>query len=121
MSLLDNQDIFGSGPHSIRTSSWERNLDRRGFAGLDGELVLDMGLRGRNIHQTGRLQAQTASQLQSLITQIESFIDGKLHTLEDNYGTTYDSLVIEEFKPTTPLKLGRGYFCEYEVRYRQLQ
>ena len=37
MSSLDGEDIFGSGPHTIRTGPWQRCLQRRGFAGIDGE------------------------------------------------------------------------------------
>ena len=37
MSTLDSQDIFGSGPHEIWIGAKERELDRRGFSGIDGE------------------------------------------------------------------------------------
>lgn len=55
MSTLDGQDLFGSGPHRIRAGSWRRRVDRRAFPGLDGELILDMGMRSRNTLQEGRL------------------------------------------------------------------
>ena len=120
MSSLDGEDIFGSGPHTIRTGPWQRSLQRRGFAGIDGELVIDMGLRSRVIMQEGRLQAATASAIQTFISQIEDFVDGRLHTLVGNHGEVFARLLVEQFEPTTPLQRGRGFWCEYGVRYRQL-
>ena len=109
MSSLDSQNIFGSGPHSIQPGSWQRAQDRRGFAGLDGELILDMGLRSRTISQTGRLQSDSAAQLQELLSQIEAVMDGQPHTLVGNHGNTYESVILEHFLLTTPLKRGRGF------------
>ena len=120
MSSLDEQDLFGSGPHSIRTGSWERSLQRRGFAGVDGELVLDMGLRSRLISQNGRLQAVSAPTLRTLMSQIEAFVDGQLHALVDNHSHIYARVLIEHFEPTTSIRRGRRFWCEYSVRYRQL-
>jgi len=120
MSSLDGQDLFGSGPHAVRSTSWQRSVQRRGFAGLDGELILDMGLRSRIISQTGRLQAGTADALNALVTQIEEFLDGRLHTLVDDHGRSFPNVLVEEFEPTTPLQRGRNFWCEYVLRYRQL-
>ncbi len=120
MSSLDGQNLFGSGPHSFQEGAWDRALLRRGFAGVHGELVLDLGLRSRAIEQNGRLQAVCADDLRTLITQIEGFIDGQEHQLVGNFGQTYLRVVLEQFKPTTPIRLGRGYWCEYTIHYRQL-
>jgi len=119
MSALDGMDVFGSGPHSFRAGPWRRSVQRRAFAGLDGELTLDMGMRSRPIVQTGRLQAETATALRDLIDAIEAFIDGQPHTLTDNHGFTYADVLVESFEPKSPLRKGRGFFCEYEVRYRE--
>jgi len=120
MSSLDGQDLFSSGPHTIRPESWQRSLDRRCFAGTDGELVLDMGLRSRMIIQNGRLQAATANALNTLITQIEDYIDGQLYTLIDNHSRQYTQVLIEKFEPVTPAQRGRNFWCEYTIHYRQL-
>jgi len=120
MSSLDGQDLFGSGPHTVRATSWQRSVRRRGFPGLDGELILDMGLRSRIISQQGRLQAATADALNALITQIEQFLDGKPHTLVDDHGRSFPNVLLESFEPTTPLQRGRNFWCEYALRYRQL-
>jgi hypothetical protein len=79
-----------------------------------------MGLRSRVIMQDGRLQAASAAALQTLLSQIEAFIDGDLHTLVDNHAQSYTNVLVEKFETTTPLQRGRGFWCEYSVRYRQL-
>jgi len=120
MSLVDQQDVFGSGPHSIVVSAPARQLDRRSFPGLSGEIVLDMGMRGRRITQTGRLQAATAAELRQIISQIESLLDGELHTLIDNCDQEHQGLLIEEIQITTPLRHGRQFWCEYTIAYRHI-
>jgi hypothetical protein len=120
MSSLDGQNLFGSGPHSFRPGAWERSLERRGFPGLDGELVMNLGLRSRVIAQTGRLQAASAASVVTLISQIEARNDGKTHVLVDAHGRTFSRVILEQFELTTPIQRGRNYWCEYSVRYRQL-
>jgi hypothetical protein len=120
MSALDGQDVFGSGPAAFRTGSWERAVVRRDFPGLHGELMLDLGLRSRVIVQTGRLQAATADALAEQIRRLEVAVDGSCHALTDNHGRYYWPVIVEEFQPATPVNCGRGFWCEYTVRYRQL-
>ena len=120
MTTLNGQDLFGSGPSAVELGAWERALDRRAFPGIDGELVLDFGLRSRPIVQTGRLEAATADDLHTQIALIETFLDGQTHVLVDNHGRTCGSVILEQFEPTTPVRRGRGFWCEYRVVYRQL-
>lgn len=120
MSSFGGKNAFSSGPHSIRPGSWQRSQARRGFADLDGELIIDHGLRGRTIEQTGRLTASSASALHTLIKEIEELIDGQTHTLIDNHGHVYTDVMLESFEPRTPLRKGRDYWCDYVARYLQL-
>ena len=120
MSTLDEQDLFGSGPHRICFGAWQRAFQRREFPGLDGELILDMGVRPREISQEGRLQAATAAALESLVNEIEELNDGRLHALVDNYGQVHNYVLVERFEPSTPFLRGRNLWCEYRLCYRQL-
>jgi hypothetical protein len=120
MSTLDEVDLFSSGPHGLQVGAWPRERVRRGFAGLDGELVLDLGLRSRLLSHTGRLQAAAAAELDILISEIEAFADGQLHTLEDNRGRSFPRVLIEEFTTAGPIRCGRGFWCDYTIRFRQL-
>lgn len=120
MSTFNGLDLFGSGPHSIRPGSWPREQMRRGMAGLDGEVVIDLGRRSREIHQTGRLQATTAAELAALIDAVIALHDGAAYTLVDNHSQTHTHVMIDTFAPETPLRRGAGYWCDYTLTYRQL-
>jgi hypothetical protein len=120
MSALDGLDLFGSGPASLRVGPWQREVLRRGFAGLDGEALLDLGLRSRPLVLAGRLQAATAAELDALISAIEDRADGRLHTLTDNHAREFPRVLIEEFEPSGPIRAGRGFWCDYTVGFRQL-
>ena len=120
MSSLDGQNLFGSGPHSIRPGTWSRAMQHRSFPGIDGELVLDMGLRSRQIVQTGRLQAGTASAIHTLMSAVETKLDGSTHALIDDLGRTYSAVLVEKFEPTTPVRRGQSFWCDYTIVYHQL-
>ena len=120
MSSLDSVDLFSSGPHSFSPTGWQRDLVRRSYAGLDGETIVDMGRRGRTIEQTGRLAADTAAELETLIGQVASYVDGQTHILIDNHSLTYQTVILELFELTGPIRTGRCFWCQYTIRYRQL-
>ncbi len=120
MSTLDGENLFGSGPHVISPGSWRRDVLRRSFSGVSGEMAIDQGKRSREIRQTGRLQAADAASLQTIISQIENHIDGDSYTLVDNHGTSFSYILMESFNITTGIRRGRGYWCDYEIIYRQL-
>lgn len=117
---LDAMAMFGLGRHQLVAGSWQRAMQRRSIPGLDGELVLDMGLRSRTIRQTGRLHAPTAAELAAQIAAIEALIDGRLHILDGGMGQTYANVLLEQFEQTTPIRTGPGSWCGYECTYRQL-
>ena len=120
MTTIDNDNLFSSGPCSVRPTSWRRQLERRTFAGLHGELVLDLGARSRTIVQQGRLQAPTAADLHAILEAIDAYADGAFHTLIDNHGHSYDRVLMESFEPTTPVAHGNAFWCDYTLTWRQL-
>ncbi len=120
MSSFAGENLFASGPHAFGFEPWERTTQRRGFAGVNGEIVLDMGLRSRQITQTGRLRANSAADLHELLDDINARCDGAEHVLVDNYGQSYSRVILERFGTTTGLRHSRGFYCDYEIEYRQL-
>ena len=120
MSSYAGENLFGSGPHAFRFGHWERSMQRRGFAGVNGEIVLDLGLRSRQITQTGRLQADTAGDLHEILDDINALSDGAEHVLVDNHSQSHQHVILERFGTTTPLQHSRGFYCDYEAEYRQL-
>lgn len=117
---LDGEALFSSGPCEVTPGSWQRDIVRRGFVGLDGELALDLGKRSRTIEQTGKLQAASVSSLQVLIDAINVKADGQLYTLVTGVGQTYTNVILENLRMKTPIRKGRGYWCDYSITYRQL-
>jgi hypothetical protein len=120
MSSYDGENLFDSGPHAFSFGPWQRSMQSRGFAGVSGELLLDLGLRSRKIAQKGRLQAGSANALHALLDAIIARSDGAAHTLVDNHGKEYPEVILERFETTTPLQRGRGFYCDYQIEYRQL-
>ena len=120
MSSFANETLFSSGPHAFRFGPWQRRLERREFAGVNGMVILDMGLRFRKIIQTGRLQGETVEQINEIIEQIIDLCDGKEHTLVDNHGRSHEHVLLVRFETTTPIRRSRGFYCDYEIEYQQL-
>jgi hypothetical protein len=112
--------LFASGPSEIEVGAWERNLVRRSFAGVGGELVLDLGRRSRLLTQSGRLQAASAAALADLITAIEGKADEQTHTLVDACGQTYPNVILERFAPEGAIEQNRDVLCDYRLTWRQL-
>ncbi len=117
---LDGQSLFASGPCSLTAGAWMRQLCRRKMPGLDGELVLDMGVSARPITQTGTLRADTAAALAALMQAVEALADGATHTLVDPAGMTYANAMLEAFEPSGPIRQWQGCSCQYTCRYLQL-
>lgn len=117
---LDGEDLFSSGPCAFTPGAWRREAIHRGFPGVVGELVFDLGRRGREITQRGRLQAETAQDLHDLLSAIAVKDDAQLHTLTDHDGQTYTKTLVESFAPAGPVRVGRNYTCDYTVKYLQL-
>jgi len=120
MILLDQGNLFSSGPCVLRVGPWSHERQYRGLPGINGELVLHMGRRSRILTQTGRLQADTVETLQERIDRIETCNDGEIHALQNHHGDLFESLLVESFELTTPPQQGRGYWCDYTLTYRQL-
>lgn len=120
MIRIDDLEIFSSGPCSLGVGPWRRDMERRVFPGIDGELLLDMGLRSRTMIQTGRLQASSSALLRALVDELLAIDVGKIHALTDNLGRTYTNVVVEDILPTSPVCGPAGAWIDYEIHYRQL-
>ncbi|HPS52912.1 MAG TPA: hypothetical protein PLK08_05100, partial [Phycisphaerae bacterium] len=119
-ATLDGLELFSSGPGELICESWPRETIRRGFSGLCGEILLDMGRRSRRITQRGFLRAQTVEQLYLQTAAIESMADGMAHLLIDDDGVTYQKVIMEKFEKPDAINKSDICSCEYEIIYRQL-
>lgn len=117
---LDAQALFASGPSELIVGSWTRQRLRRSLAGLDGEVVVDLGRRSRTLTQQGTLQAATLAGLTALTDAIDQTLDDQLHTLIDPTGRSFANVLIETFTQTSPARLNRLWNCQYTLTCRQL-
>jgi len=117
---FDGQRLFGSGPHSVTAQSWRRQVIERGFAGLNGLISIDLGRRGREIKQTGRLAATSMAALKKMMDGISVYIDGQCYSLVDQDGTEYTNVRMDSFDMSDPVVTANQVSCGYEIVYKQL-
>ena len=119
--LFNGERLFGGGQHLVLAMSWRRESVERGFAGLDGVLSIDLGMRGRTLKQRGRLSAGSVVAMAELTDDISSYIDGQAYTLVDQNGISYGNVRMDSFKLSGPIAVGNQASCEYEIVYTQLR
>jgi hypothetical protein len=117
---LDNQRIFGDDLPVIKVESLKRSFVESSAAGLNGVISIDLGSRGRKIKQTGRLRARSIVELSDKIAVIETFLDGRTHTLVSINDGSYENLRTDTFKITQRNNDGAGVTADYEINYTQL-
>jgi hypothetical protein len=117
-AVLDNL-LFDEEGFELEVKSLKRNVINRCAAGLDGQMSIDLGLRGRKIMQRGELRAKNESELQKKIEEINAYIDGQLHTLKCPDGRIFSNLLIEEFETDTVIKSGAQTSCRYQIIFIQ--
>ncbi|MGA2915815.1 MAG: hypothetical protein ABSE89_07290 [Sedimentisphaerales bacterium] len=118
-AVLDDEIFFDEKSFELEIKSSQRGIIQRSATGLDGQVGIDLGLRGRKVIQKGELRSQSQDGLRRQIDTINGLIDGNLHTLECPDGRFFRNLLIEEFK-TGPLVSGGAHIsCQYNIAYTQ--
>lgn len=111
--ILDD-DVF-----ELEVKSWKRNFIQRSAAGLDGQVNIDLGLRGRKLVQKGELRGKSRTELQRKINEMNGLVDGELHSLKCPDGRIFGELLIEEFQAGTIVNSGAHLSCKYQITYTQ--
>lgn len=116
--LLDGERLFGGRVLSVEAGSPERGRVRRSAAGLDGEVAIDLGCRGRGIVQRGIMEALSSESLHEKVVSLERLVGGCERRLEAG-GRVFEPVVVESFRAGS-FSIGKsGVCCEYEMVYRQ--
>ena len=118
---LDGRAIFDEQGLTICVGSPSRAAVERGIAGLDGVLSIDLGVRSRQIRQTGTLHAPSRVAMHTRIQAITGFIDGLTHTLATADGQVFGDLRMDNFKKVAEYPGGPGVVADYEILYTQLR
>ena len=119
-TTLDGQRLFDEQKLQVEVGSLKRDSVERTIPGLDGVLSIELGRRGRQIKQSGSLQAPSVTQMNDRIGAISAYMDGQTHKLVTNSGEEFDDLRMDVFKVTKERSSGTGLCCDYEIVYRQL-
>ena len=117
---FNNERIFGNGEHTVQPLSWRREMVERGFAGLDGVVSTDLGLRERKLKQCGYISAESVAAVTNLLENISAYIDGLSYDLVDQNGVSYSDIRMDSFTLSGPIGKGSQARCDYEIIYTQL-
>jgi len=117
---LDGQAIFDEQGLTIIADSPNRASLERAIAGLDGVLSIDLGVRSRQIRQTGTLRAPSRAAMHTRIQAITEFIDGTTHILTTAEGREFAHIRMDTFKKIAEYPGGPGIVADYEIAYTQL-
>ena len=118
-AVLDDKIIFNEESFEIEVKSPQRNIVQRSAPGLDGQVSIDLGLRGRKLVQKGELRAKNQTELQKKIDEINELIDGNLHTLKCPDARVFEDILIKEFQTGAAIIGGAHTSCQYHITYIQ--
>ncbi len=118
-AVLDEQISFDRMSFELEVKSPQRSIIQRSATGLDGQVGIEMGLRGRKIVQKGQLRAASQNELQQQIDAIDELIDGSLHVLKCPDGRVFENLIIESFQTDHYVSGGAHISCPYSITYVQ--
>ncbi len=117
---LDGQAIFDEQGLTISVGSPSRASLERAVAGLEGMLSIDLGMRSRQIRQTGTLRAASRAAMRARVQTIARHIDGQTHTLVAADGEVFRDLRMDSFQKVAEYPGGPGIVADYEIVYTQL-
>jgi hypothetical protein len=118
-AVLDDKIFFSETVFELEVKSPQRSIIQRSACGLDGQVSIDLGHRGRKLVQKGELRAKNQTELQKRIDEISELIDGNLHTLKCPDARVFENLLIEEFQTTAAVTGGAHTSCQYHITYIQ--
>lgn len=117
---LDGEALFGDGPAEVVAGGLSLRRAEHEAPGGDGVRVIGQGRGGRTIVQQGELVADTAQELQGMVSAIEVKLDGQPHVLTDERGTTWADVVMLTFEPKAIRRAGTRVVASYRVEYVQV-
>lgn len=125
MSSFNGENLFGSGPHVIYIDGIKADKHLFSFPNVHGSFDVGHGFRWRSGKIVGWLEGENIAELQSLISKIERYyVNRTAATLVDNWGRSFNDVVIDEFRTKDEIKreIGTGRLMnDYEVIFKQLR
>ncbi|HIJ67794.1 MAG TPA: hypothetical protein HPP87_09565 [Planctomycetes bacterium] len=118
-AMLD--DIIGFEQTELSIGSWRRASIERAAAGVDGSVLIDLGIRARGIVQKGLLRAPSRASLLAKVDFVRDNQDGASHTMQTEAGEYFEDMCITNVKAGFIDFGGSGASCEIEISYVQLK
>ncbi|MFQ6048084.1 MAG: phage protein Gp37 [Phycisphaerae bacterium] len=104
---FDGQAICGQASRvAVTVGPVEKETVKFGFVGIDGAYQHELGLRGRQIVWSGRLQAADSAALDAIEATLEGYVaEAGEHDLTDGSGRTFEHCVLESFERRSPRRV----------------
>lgn len=112
-------NLFCSGPGRISPGEITSRAAITQTPDATGTTVISQGLEPRAITQHGTLIADSAGQLQSLISRIEHYVGQGDATLVDENAKPWPHCVMRRFETNNPRRVGPRHAVDYTIAYLQ--
>jgi hypothetical protein len=122
MPLFNGVNIFGRSV-TIVTAGNPRDSQRTSAAGINGVATMDLGDRGRITTARGVLTGSTPTALFNAEQLFDSYRDGRLYTLVDNFNATWIYVRLDRFVPQGRVlrdPFNYGFLRAYEAEFSHM-
>lgn len=121
MPSFGGANIFGTAV-VMNTVDYPRQTQVNAYFGLSGLEMLDGGARGRVTMAEGVLYGGTAAALAGAEATFRSYNDGVARTLVDQFGTSWDSVTLDLFRPSGRVQQAPdgSFYRRYLARFLHL-
>lgn len=120
MITYDASNLFASGPSLLHVGGIVATAAVLDTLHSRGVRMTHHGTAGRAITQSGQLIADLPLELQLLAQAIEAKVDGRVATLVDEHGRTFNDVVMLKFEPSAMEPLGTRWRVYYRIEYLQV-
>lgn len=108
--------------YAVKMQTFAREVARQinSYPGVNGLEVLNMGSRGGTTNAEGVLYGNTLDEISTLMNQFINYQrDGGAYTLVDSKGTSWSTVILQSFKPASPVmpSWGGGYAQQYTAEF----
>lgn len=119
MITYNGQNLFSSGPCTIRPGALQTRDAVSDAPGTIGSTVISQGVSPRTVEQTGMLLADTEAELRALLDAIAIQVGVGPATLVDEQGNDWLNCVMRRVEPGRATRLGPRYAQPYSITYLQ--
>ena len=121
MWTLDQQSIFGDARCTVRRRADRLRHAAQPPASGDGAIVVAQGREAVEIEQTGLIVRDEAAELESFLSTLRGYLDGRARTLAGEDGERFEDVVMLSVQADPPHRVGPRRALRFVVRYLQVK